>query len=208
MKKNLFFLLAALCSLQSFAAGLIPATLVKIDGEKIECLVQDFRIDAKELYYKESQDSKFVSIKSDELIRAIIHYDDGDIIFDYVKYINHSSFMRGKDKVAKKPMWMQLVISGPCSLYTYRIITRQNRFTYTEDWYACKKQDEDVPRIVSSISSGITVNLFDQFYKALSNYFSDYPELAEKIKAKKYSRKDIVEIVNEYNLEKSVKITE
>jgi hypothetical protein len=195
--------MAALCSIYSFGAKYVPATLVKIDGEKIECLVQDFKLDAKKLKYKEVQNAKSVTIQSVELQRVIIHYSDGDMVLDYLKYIGYSSFLRGKDKVAKKPMWMQLIVSGPCSLYTYTVITKQNGATFVDHWYACQKQDEDLPRIVGAKASGIT--LFDPTPKVLSNYFSDYPELAEKIKTKQYTTKNMVEIVNEYNLEKSVK---
>ncbi|MDR0506140.1 MAG: hypothetical protein LBH32_04915 [Dysgonamonadaceae bacterium] len=202
MKKTVFFLLVALCSLQNFAANkFYPATLIKVDGEKIECLIKEIGIGDKKLKYKESLNSKPVSIHSNELTRAIIHYDEGDVVWDYVKYIGYRSFLRGKNKVSKDPQWMQLVVSGPCSLYTWSVTTRQNGFTNIDNWYACKKQDEDASNIIGTDQDGF----FDPFFKRLPDYFSDYPELAEKIKAKKYTRKNIVEIVNEYNLEKSIK---
>jgi hypothetical protein len=191
MKKNLFFLLAALCSLQSFAAKkYYPATLIKIDGEKIECLVRGFKIEDTKLKYKETQKAKPVKIKCAELTRMIVHFDDGDVILDYVKYISGYNFSRGKHKVSKDRMWMQLAISGPCSLYATQLYKNTEYYLY-----AVKKQDEDIPSIIDGVSN-----------KVLANYFSDCPELAEKIRAKKYRNdSDTVQFVNEYNLEKSIK---
>ncbi|MDR0506141.1 MAG: hypothetical protein LBH32_04920 [Dysgonamonadaceae bacterium] len=197
MKKTVFFLLVALCSLQNFAAKkFYPATLIKVDGEKIECLVQEFRSKDKKLKYKESPKAKLVTVKCAEFTRMIVHFDDGDAIFDYMKYISYNNFIRGKNKVSKDQQWMQLLISGTCSLYVFK-------YAYGDiNMYACQKQD-DVPHVVGP--KVFHVVFFDPLPKAISNYFSDYPELAEKIKENKYPVKDIEEIVNEYNLEKSIK---
>jgi hypothetical protein len=196
MKKIVFFLLATLCSLQSFAAKkFFPATLIKIDGEKIECLVQELEYSDTKLKYKVSQKAKLVTVKCADLTRMIVHSDDGDAIFDYVQYISAYNFIRGKNKISKDYLWMQLIISGPCSLYSFKD---------GADSYACQKQG-DAPHVVGHKISGPYFAIADPLPKALANYFSDYPELAEKIKNNKRPVNDIENIVNEYNLEKSIK---
>jgi hypothetical protein len=40
---------------------------------------------------------------------------------------------------------------------------------------------------------------FEKFYSQLAEYFSDYSELSEKIKAKKFKKTQLPEIVDEYN---------
>ncbi len=40
---------------------------------------------------------------------------------------------------------------------------------------------------------------YEKFFSQLSDYFSDYKELSEKIKSKKYKKNKLTEIVDEYN---------
>ena len=47
---------------------------------------------------------------------------------------------------------------------------------------------------------------YDKFYKDLAEYFSDYIDLANKIKEKKYKKTDLRKIVDECNLWKSKKV--
>jgi hypothetical protein len=41
--------------------------------------------------------------------------------------------------------------------------------------------------------------VYEKFYSQLAEYFIDYPELCEKLKAKKYKKSQLTEIVDEYN---------
>ena len=47
---------------------------------------------------------------------------------------------------------------------------------------------------------------YDKFYKDLAEYFSDYIDLANKIKEKKYKKTELRKIVDEYNLWKNKKV--
>jgi hypothetical protein len=44
---------------------------------------------------------------------------------------------------------------------------------------------------------------FGKFRKQMAEYFKDYIDLSEKIKAKKYKKKDLKKIIDEYNLWKN-----
>ncbi len=48
----------------------------------------------------------------------------------------------------------------------------------------------------------IEVN-FEKFYAEMAEYFSDYLDLSNKIKQKKYKKSDLIKIVDEYNIWKN-----
>jgi hypothetical protein len=49
-------------------------------------------------------------------------------------------------------------------------------------------------------NDNLTEIVYEKFYTQLADYFSDYQELSEKIKAKKYKKTQLTQIVDEYNV--------
>ncbi len=67
-------------------------------------------------------------------------------------------------------------------------------FTFSD--YYCIRQGEPAVTFISSVA---TFNNNCIFSRYAPPYFNDYPELAEKIRNKVYTWKDLETVVNEYN---------
>jgi hypothetical protein len=97
------------------------------------------------------------------------------------------------------PAWLRVLKRGYVTLYFARVDGTRflNGTQASEDRYwLCMRPGEEAAHIIAwwaGSQSNYT------FRKNGSKYFSDCPELLQKIKDKTYKGKDILQVVNEYN---------
>ena len=178
-----------------YAANFFPAIIFTKEGEKIECLVKFPEIKDKKISYKLSQKSQVVKIPSESTERIVFINKTDDSYGEIVYTSYHYYDLLGTR--LHKPHWLGVVVKGEVTLLMY--IEGSARHCI------CKRSKEDFPTYLGAYQVGASFSIANPFYKKAEEYFSDYPELAQKIKNKEYKDRDIKNIVTEYNVWKSVK---
>lgn len=95
--------------------------------------------------------------------------------------------------------WYQVVERGIATLYIKSTTMRGSIYgTGTAGFqdYFIIRDGEPAAKMIANVSS---FNNNQTFKAKAPLYFADYPELAEKIKSKEYTWKDLVPVVKEYN---------
>lgn len=95
-------------------------------------------------------------------------------------------------------MWLKVVEKGIATLLVNKTsmsdINGMKKANF-EDYY-CIRDGEPAAKVIATIS---TLNNNQTFRAKAPMYFADYPELADKIKSKEYTWKDLQVVVKEYN---------
>jgi len=155
----------------------------------------------------ETETDEYVSFKKNdksevERIEAIkvnnLVYTIEDKKYEYV----FLKVYRGwKQEETRGPIWLEVVDKGVATLYvtTTVLYTRvgtpsQGSGTF-HDYYIIRK-GEPAAKIIATIA---TANNNQTFRAKAPLYFSDYPELATKIRNKEYTWKNLEEVVDIYN---------
>ncbi len=207
MKRSLTLigLLILLCGNVDAKKKFRPAIIVKQDGTQVECLAEyPDKVDAKAIKFKADRDSKTQKMESGDIkmIRFFLD-DDKAVDLERLSVISWANMYRGKQKISK-PIWLNVFMRGPVTLYLNVITTTSKTGTSTEYIYYCKRDNEEVASTIAVVYGGAVIKIGDPFPKIASNYFADSPSIAEKIKNKEkgYSSKEMEAIVGEYNSEK------
>jgi len=178
-----------------------PALIVQHDSIQIVCLANyPAMSNSKIIKYKVDNNSKTQTVKSAE-IKMIWYFrkDDKTLEKEYLPYI--SSFNTGKNRQKQfDPLWMDVLVRGLITLYLTEEISkgsRGQRKIVTHHYY-CKRENEKFATKIAYVSdrNGFLVHRMEA-----GDYFSDAPDISEKIENKEdvYSAKDIIAIVEKYN---------
>ncbi len=192
--KHIFFSILLLFVVSVvFADTYHPATIVFTDGKSKTGLVESTFGDY--IFFKASEKSDAEKIESSLLSKLIFTIKGEKREYHYVKtYLGW-----GQKKISKSPMWLKVLINGKATLYLNSTTlstpsNSQNSAGFLD--YYCIRPGEPAAKWISAVS---TLNNNQHFRAKAPLYFEDYPELAEKIKSKEYTWKDIETVVNDYN---------
>jgi hypothetical protein len=179
------------------------AELVFNDGSIKSGFAQSVLETKKKIKFKETEDGEKVTFLHAELKRVSYFFDTDTTILE-----RHDYFPAIKAKKAQKDGWFLLLKKGYVSLYFARSTigggmstnpaTGQMQMNGTASFkeYYVVRPDETALMLVSVVAS-LNSNATFKMYAPI--YFSDYPELAEKIKKKEYTYKDLEEVIDIYN---------
>jgi len=185
------------------------AVLVMNDGTVKKGSAQYVVDTHKRLRFKSSIDGKSESLTHQDIKRITYYFPNDTTIFERLSYYTNI-----KSNKLIHDSWFELVQPGYVSIYLVRVslgggktivksgssetpsidVIKHDPAKF-KDYYAFK-EGEPGGRQISSVSS---MNNNAVFKKFAPIYFSDYPELAEKIKNKEYTYEDILEVTNIYN---------
>lgn len=204
MKKVFVFLLLILATLQSMASDdSVAANLFFIDGTSKNGKAEFINAaDAKYIRFKSFENEKLEKILSNDLTKIVYFIGADSVVFDHIKMF--SGFTQSK---LSGPYWMRLVERGYATLYinqvylstpgvnTNGVKTNMGGTAKFVDYYIIRKNEEGA----KLISTEATFNSNSVFKHWGVKYFADCPEIAEKIKTKQYTYKDLIGVVREYN---------
>lgn len=200
MKRVVVIILGMVLTISIWAAKFYPAVVTYKDGKQLNGMAKmpsDFF--DKKIAYKSSENSDVEKLES-EKIKNITYTVDDTTKVEY----DRMCALRGKklDKLNDE-MWMVAMIRGKATLYYYDIVfsyTNANGYhSSTDRYFGCIRENEKGTTLLIWVIGGISVNTNALFKSRAPIYFSDNPELAEKIKDKSYKWKSIEEVVTEYN---------
>jgi len=152
----------------------------------------------KEVRFKSSDDAEPEKIPSEKLRTLSFLKEDGrtpSIEFDYIKvYLGW-----GQTRISKDYGWFEVLQRGFATLYLKRTEMRGSIYNNTSagflDYYVIR-DGEPAAKVIANVSS---FNNNQTFHAKAPLYFADYPELAEKIKSKEYTWKELGTVVRKYN---------
>lgn len=190
--KNLFFLLFLFAATIARAGDYYEATLVFNDGKSKKGLVES-PFDEKHIYFKASEKAEAEKIDATTVSKVIFKDSKGTDEFWQTKVL-----LGWGQKRVSEPMWLHVVEKGKATLMvrstTMRSFNGLNSAGF-QDYY-CIRDGEPAAALICQVAS---MNNNQTFRAKAPEYFKDYPELAEKIKSKEYTWKDLVPVVQEYN---------
>lgn len=142
-----------------------------------------------------SENSQQITFKSDE-IQSIEFTENGKFV-RYERVLTYRNY--SNKNINKTKSWLKVEKSGYVTLY---FGFQQGINSPSMNLWYCLRNDEKVAYFISMTYSGgltMTVGTGSTFIKNASFYFSDYPELVNKIKVKEYKFNDLGTIVDVYN---------
>jgi len=184
MKKMLFCFLILI---SGHAYGqFYPGEVFYLSGTSQKGYINPPDVFDKNVKIKNNEYGVAQKIKSADLSHIIFETRDGGSL--EIRRITPTLGMKG---------WADVIVKGPMSLYKYMKIEQKKgmmggREESKVPYYYCKRETEIK-------SSCLYPNIL--FTKTTAKYFSDYPELADKIRDKQegYRWYDLDHIVTEYN---------
>ena len=156
----------------------------------------------KYLYCADKEESKTYKIPSDSALKIVYFQDNEKVVFDRLKVYKGWSLKN----IGKEAVWLNRLDSGVVRLYSkltilsvpetiHNGITNLGSSVKFIDYYVIR-DNEPAAKVYATIS---TLNNNQTFRAKAPSYFADYPELAEKIKTKVYTWKNLKEVVKIYN---------
>lgn len=199
MKKFILPLLLILCfSANSFAADhYYKASVYLKDGSVKQGLATDVMEKTGEfVVFKATEKAKDEKIESNLIKRLVYTISDEKYELVYTKV-----YAGWKQVEIKGPIWLQVVKKGTATLFVTTTVfvpaaTNTTTGTATFHDYYIIRDGEPAAKLYATIS---TLNNNQTFKAKAPLYFADYPELAEKIKNKTYTWKNLEEVVDIYN---------
>jgi hypothetical protein len=152
----------------------------------------------KDVRFKSSDGGEPETIPSEKIRTVAFLKEDGKssvIEFDYIKvYLGW-----GQTRISKDYGWFEVLQRGIATLYLKRTEMRGSIYNNTSagflDYYIIR-DGEPAAKVIANVSS---FNNNQTFRAKAPLYFADYPELAEKIKSKEYTWKELGTVVRKYN---------
>lgn len=154
------------------------------------------------ILFKEREASEAEKIASDHIVKIIYTFDKKDYEYAYLKV-----YKGWKQVEITGPIWLEIVKKGKATLYvTSTVLSSPDKMSSTgvmssggsatfHDYYILRK-GEPAAKLIATIS---TLNNNQTFRAKAPLYFSDYPDLANKIKDKTYTWSNLEEVVDIYN---------
>lgn len=148
------------------------------------------------ILFKSDEKSDSEKIKSINIKKLVYNSGEESYEYEYLKV-----YKGWKQINIEGPIWLEVVDKGFATLYlaiTYieSGVLPQNRTSVAFRDYYIMRKGEPAAKLYATIS---TANNNQTFRAKAPLYFADYPELAEKIKNKEYTWKDLEEVVKIYN---------
>jgi hypothetical protein len=199
MRKTILALIFALCFSHSYSQDYSLKTILRFnDGKVIEGLSKsNIKLEAKTLKLIIGSEKEKFDLKDVQTIEIDYGNNDKDT-FERIKKARGLIGFKGKH------FWVVKLVDGYMNLYVGRkdIISDgvfNTRYKSADGlFYFCQRAGEEKPVLIGMDDGNkISSSLFRTGGK---KYFKDYSELASKIAKKEYKLRDIVEVVNEYNL--------
>jgi len=141
--------------------------------------------------FKTTEEGEPETINPDDLKTIVYYLNDGKTVeLDRVRH--YGVFNKLSDYE-----WWNVAERGKVTIYIIGVTMGANtnqRANFT-DYYAIR-EGEPGAKMICSVSGG---NPNSVFKNRAPEYFADYPELAEKIKSKVFTYKNVMQAVREYN---------
>lgn len=197
MKKLPIYLLLFTISISAAAKDFYDAKLFFLD-ESSKAGLADMIEDGgdKSIEFKSEEHASVEIIESDNLSKIIYTIDDKVYEYNRLKVYTGWKQVNTTDEAG----WLQIVQKGIATLYINQTVmyTRnqygQSSATF-KDYYIIR-EGEIAAKLIATIS---TLNNNQTFRAKAPLYFSDYSELAKKIKNKTYTWKNLFEVIDIYN---------
>ncbi len=154
------------------------------------------------IFFKEHKEAEAEKIASNSIKKIIYTFDSKDYEYVFLKV-----YIGWKQVEIAGPIWLEIVKKGPATLYVTStvlsspgimsssgVVSSGGSATFYD--YYIMRDGEPAAKAIANIS---TLNNNQTFRAKAPLYFSDYPELAKKIKDKIYTWKNLEEVVNIYN---------
>jgi hypothetical protein len=155
------------------------------------------------ILFKEHKESEAEKIASNSIMKIIYTFDKKDYEYAFLKV-----YKGWKQVEIIGPIWLETVKKGTATLYVNTtilsapgeksvstgLVSGGGSATF-HDYYILR-DGEPAAKLIATISS---LNNNQTFIAKAPLYFSDYPELAKKIKDKTYTWKNLEEVVDIYN---------
>jgi len=198
MKQFQIFILFFIFSAASYAADkYYNASLYLNDGSIKSGLATYVSTGNGEyILFKSNEKSNVEKIESININKLVYNSGEESYEYEYLKV-----YKGWKQVKIKGPIWLEVVDKGIATLYltiTYvegGVLPQDRTSVAFRDYYIMRK-GESAAKLYATIS---TANNNQTFRAKAPLYFADYPELAEKIKNKEYTWKDLEEVVKIYN---------
>lgn len=176
-----------------------PATLQMKDGSVREALMEFPPSHHKYFFVKSNEDAKKEKISEAEVEKVEFPDSENGSVYEFARV--HSVRM---GRVSKNPYWMLKVEDGPASLYLVgsSMMTGGANFHKVTDmsYYVMREGEKGATWIGTEFVSGaIGLGVDKQFRKYSSEYFSDRPDLVERIQNKEWEINQALELIKEYN---------
>ena len=197
MRKQLLLLLLILCcSCYSYAQKFYPATLYFKDGKTAKYLVKT-PLSGEFVMAQAEEKGKKEKISSD----LLKHVEED--VKDIGKVVSHYLPLNVAGKV-KNTQWLQVLEEGSVTLYGLggsMMTTGPQRHKVEDITYYARRKNEEAATFLGLdfVSGAMGVGVDKQFRKYAGEYFSDYPELAQRIENKEFKISEAVEVVQAYN---------
>jgi hypothetical protein len=192
--KKLIAVAILFSSLSASAGKYREATVTFTDGKTKTGLVES-PFGGEYIYFKQSEDATVEKLDA-ATVHGILFTIDGKK-YEYHQHKVYKGW--GQTRMSSDPMWLEVVENGIATLYVVSSRMQGSIYSTTsagfEDYY-CFREGEDGAKLIAQVS---TMNNNQTFRAKAPLYFADYPELAEKIKSKEYTWKDLTTVVKEYN---------
>lgn len=192
MKQILLCCIIFLISRLTIADSFYDATVVFTDGKSKKGLVES-TLGTDYIVYKSSVNAQEEKIESSTVSKLIFNVKDEKREFHLLKV-----YLGWGQKRISDPMWLKVVESGIATLYVNRTTMSSHDGLNSAGFldYYIIRAGEPAAKMIANVSSA---NNNQTFRAKAPLYFEDYPELAEKIKSKEYTWKDLTTAVQEYN---------
>lgn len=171
--------------------------LIFTDGKTRIGFVETFMGDDF-IRFKSSKDSEPEKIPS-EKIKTIVYLEDDNKTTE-IEYDRIKVYLGWQQTRISNFGWYQVVVRGVATLYVkgtvlQGTISNPNSKAGFQDYFIIR-DGESAAKMIANIAGA---NNNQTFRAKAPLYFADYPELAEKIKSKEYTWKDLLTSVKEYN---------
>lgn len=169
-------------------ADYLKATVVLVDGNTRMGLV-DLEL-GNVVLFKVSENADVEEIKSSTIKSMSIQKGSELAKYCYVKVYEGLT----QKRVSKEAVWLKVVEKGKATLFMHSLPQGTTNKEIIE--YYALRDGEPAAKLIDQESA---INANQIFWAKAPLYFEDYPKLASKIAAKKYTSKDLVHVVKEYN---------
>jgi hypothetical protein len=200
MKKIVLFILVAVVqtSLAQLGTKYDDAKIIFIDGKTRTGLAETSMGDTF-LYFKSSKEAEPEKIDVTKLNTIVYLEDDKKKV--EVEYDRIKVYLGWKQERISDYAWFQVVERGIATLYVKSTTMQGSIYNANSkagflDYFVIRK-GEPAAKMIANVS---TMNNNQTFKAKAPLYFEDYPELAEKIKTKVYTWKDLLPVIKEYNV--------
>jgi hypothetical protein len=192
MKQILLSTIVFFIAITTYAGDYYDATVMLVNGKSRKGLVES-TLSTDYILFKVSKDAKEEKIESATVSSVIFKIKNETREFHILKV-----YLGWGQKRISDPMWLRVVEKGIATLYVNATtMSSQNGLNTAgfQDYYVIRA-GEPAAKMIANVSS---MNNNQTFRAKAPLYFQDYPELAEKIKSKEYTWKDLTLVVQEYN---------